>query len=272
VEILKINKLERLVGNGCTEPMYASAQDKKVIVKAFNNQQGNRVLINELINYYIAKQIGLKVPPSGVCEIDAHTNVNEAIYKSSEFSDKNYGFGFYSTYLKDMTVVNSHKIIMYAQNYKKLIPTTMIFDHLIYNADRNKGNLLIKITKANKELFIIDHTHTFNKQCIWDSYSLTQCMEDKDVEDLEIMKGNAYIYGMFYRAMDINLSVLEETKAIFESKLNKTFFQEIVKAIPEEWGLDGKDKIVLPQYLNYRLNNIDKFIDIILNYDFKVRR
>ncbi|HEY5561512.1 MAG TPA: HipA family kinase [Clostridiaceae bacterium] len=269
MDILKIDKLERLVGNGCTEPMLATAGDKKVVVKVFNNLQGNRVLINELISYYIAKQLGLNVPPSGVCEIGSFTKVNESIYKDSEFSDENYGYGFFSTYLSDMTVVNSHKIIMFAQNYKRLIPLTMLFDHLIYNADRNKGNLLINITKSNKELFIIDHTHTFNKQCIWDSYSLTQCMEDKDVEDLVIMKGNAYIYGMFRRTMDINLSVLEETKAIIESKLNKSFFEGIVNLIPPAWNIGEKEKIVLPEYLNYRLSNIDKFISIILNYDFR---
>lgn len=82
-------------------------------------------------------------------------------------------------------------------SYEKIL----LFDHLIYNKDRNKGNLLIYFGKGDKLLYIIDHTHVFKNQTIWDQNCLRQGMIENDFKDLEILNENRYEFFLLARKL-----------------------------------------------------------------------
>lgn len=62
------------------------------------------------------------------------------------------------------------------ETYEEII----LFDQLIYNKDRNKGNLFISTGKGAKLLYAIDHTHVFKNATIWDSICFRQGISDND--------------------------------------------------------------------------------------------
>ncbi|MCM0648686.1 hypothetical protein NBE98_09895 [Clostridium swellfunianum] len=268
MDILNIDSLDFVIGNGCTEPIVGTGGNNKVVVKPFNNIQGNKVLINELVCYLIAQQLHLTTPECGICKIDKFTKVDQSIYNLTDFGHNNNGLGFYSTYLPNVTVINNFKLIEFSQNYKWLIPSILLFDHLIYNSDRNKGNLLINTTKQSKKMYIIDHSHTFNKQCLWDSNQLSFCIKDNDIEDVTIMESNSYLYSMFKKVIKVDLVSMLEAKNLFLNRLNKEFFYNIVNNIPSEWESNTSENRALAEYLYYRFKNLDTLINIILSYQY----
>lgn len=74
----------------------------------------------------------------------------------------------------------------------------LLFDHLIFNTDRNPGNLLVQYYKKNITLQVIDHSHVFINQAIWDANCLHRAMEEKDYFSTRILEDNNYLYDMFF--------------------------------------------------------------------------
>ncbi len=268
MEILHIDELKYPLGNGSTRPIMAVSNNDYYVVKTLNNVEGNKVLVNELVCYSIAKQLNLSIPDSGVCMIDKNTVVDENINDMDEFTNECYGLGFYSKYIERNTIISSSKMLKLANNYKSIIPQIMLFDHIIYNKDRNKGNLIMTTNKAYKEIFLIDHSHTFNLECIWDSGGLKQKILDKDYNDTYIMEGNAYLYSKFKDAMEISIYEMQPYVSFFKSKLNNNFFINIMNKIPLEWEKNKNELLSLAEYLTYRLDNIEKYISIIVSYNY----
>lgn len=268
LNVQHIKELKYPIGNGATNPIMGTYSNGYCVVKTNNNIQGNRTLINEYVCHLLAKELDLPVISSGLCYIDDDTHIEQNVRDMEEFSEDCYGLGFYSHYIEGVTVVGSEKMIKLTENYEWLIPKLMLFDHFIYNKDRNKGNLLIKMGKNNRKILIIDHSHTFNLETLWDRVQLNVKIQDNDYLDEYIMEKNAYIYSKLKNSMEINMLVMRETLDYFESKLSEEIIEKVVNQVPKEWECNKEELDALKEYLIYRLGKLNHFADIILNYKY----
>lgn len=245
------------ITNGVTNPLDCELSDNtRAIVKTFNNIQSNIVLINELICYELAVILKLPIPEAGICIIDENTKGLNYIEKSQ------FGKGFYSKRINKSTVFNGYKMFQMIKNKDDLLKT-ILFDHLIYNTDRNQGNLLACFAQKQMLLMLIDHTHVFNKQCLWDKHQLEQCQQENDYRDTTILEKNSFLYSMFFNVVPKRLDKLLEISNSYKSKINKSILESIIKKIPIEWELSSNNANALIDYLLYRLDKLDDICNII---------
>lgn len=145
-------------------------------------------------------------------------------------------------------------------SYEKII----LFDHLVYNTDRNKGNLLISTGKGDKLLYAIDHTHVFKNQTIWDRFCLIQGIQDNDFLNQDILLNNGYVY--FFRSKNINLDTLKLQASVFMNIINKELLENIVESIPNDWNINKADLDALIKYLLYRSEHLNEICEMIAQY------
>mgnify|MGYP000208028004 CR=1 FL=1 len=69
-------------------------------------------------------------------------------------------------------------------------------------------------------MYVIDHTHVFHKQCLWDMYQLEQCIEDNDYLDTTIIEKNSDLYSLFFQREDMPLDKLLEISKEYKEKMN----------------------------------------------------
>lgn len=257
---IHVSNVLGLVGNGCTEPLHCILSNGDyAIVKTLDNVQGNLILANELFCYFIAAELDLPIPQSGICLIDDNTEFD--INKNSiEFSN---GLGFYSRRLDKVMPINNFNSINILDNKDKIMEI-VLFDHVIYNKDRNKGNALISISKNEKLINIIDHTHVFKYECLWDEYQLKRSIEENDYLDNDIMRNNSYLYKFFFQTIGISKSRLLELCDNIKSKIDKEFLINLTTKIPTEWNVSKGMLNMLVEYIYYRINNLDKICDVII--------
>lgn len=156
---------------GITKPKYAILDDgSQIVVKLSHGPEGNLVLFNEYLCYRLAILVDIPMPHCGVCIMDENTE----IFDSNIASSNNYGCAFYSTFMPKTTKLLS-SIINLIKN-KDIFIKVLLFDHIIFNRDRNEGNLLVRFYKDNILLKVIDHTHVFINGAIWDSSCLSNAM------------------------------------------------------------------------------------------------
>lgn len=266
--MIHIDELVYPIGCGVTIPIVGNAQGEDYVIKTYNNLQGNKVLVNELVSYRIAKSLELPIPEAKLGIIDGQTNIDKNVTENKDFNIDCEGVCFCSKYLGAAQTISSSKMIKLCDNYKEIINKIILFDHLIYNKDRNKGNLLINSCNKHRELYIIDHSHTFNLQSIWTSSSLLRKMNENDYNDVFIMEDNKYLYSMFKELNCIDYLSIKNTVEDFKQKLSLDFFDKIIEDIPEMWENDKDELIALSEYLKYRFNHIDVYADIICNINY----
>jgi len=255
-----VKSLQHNIGNGITEPKFAVMDDNtQAVVKTMNGPEGNLVLFNEYFCYRLAILLDIKMPVSGICVVDGNTEI-----MNDSFLEINRGFGFYSTYLPKAAVLVDTiiSVINNKQDFYKLL----LFDHVIFNTDRNPGNLLVQYYKSNITLRVIDHSHVFINQAIWDTYCLQRGIEEKDYYSTRVMEENEYLYSMFMRTVPISLENLEELIPLFRSRVTIEIMKRIVEDIPKEWRPSDRDIDALYQYLLYRLEHLEDICITIYRY------
>ncbi|MCB6571545.1 hypothetical protein LI142_18760 [Eubacterium limosum] len=256
-----IKQIERPMGNGCTEPFLAITDDNvQVVIKLFNNIEGNLVLFNEYVCYHLAKTIGLRIPRGDAFLVDKTT-----MYKNGVVAPANFGVCYGSEYMEHSLQLN-HGIIRKLLNlddYYKMI----LFDHLVFNTDRNIGNLLTRIMKKEQYLYVIDHTHVFKNQAIWCSSDLERGMDELDFSDNSILCENERCYNYFFQNVGIDEDKLKIAASVFDSKINYDIIKRIIESVPNEWRCSEDDANSLARYLSYRLAHINDYCDLILNYN-----
>ena len=255
-----IKTVQHNIGNGITEPKLAEIDGNiLVIVKTYNGPEGTLVLFNEYFCYRLAILLDIPMPISGVCLIDQNTLVyNDCI------TSKQYGYGFYSTYL-NKSVILMDTIIPLMKN-KEIFYQVLLFDHIIFNPDRNPGNLLVQYYKNNIMLYVIDHSHVFINQAIWDANCLKRAMVEKDYFSTRVMDDNKILYSMFFQNMSIKKEHFSDIKKIFRDRITKKALYDILSDVPQEWLPLSKDTDTLIEYLLYRVEHIDDICITILNY------
>lgn len=261
MQLLHVDKIERHIENGCTEPFLAilNSGEEKIyaVIKTKDNIQGILTLINELVCYKLANAVGILMPDSGVAIIDDQT-----IMKENMLTNNDFGSCFYSKYIEKSTILNEN--IMEFISNKEAYEEIIIFDHLTYNKDRNRGNLLISTGKGAKLLYTIDHTHVFKNETIWDSICFRQGISDNDYLDINILKANGY--GYFSRNKAINKANLLKTAEKFKQVITKELLDDSINSIPYDWKISSNDLDALKNYLIYRVEHLNEMCEMIANY------
>lgn len=253
--------------NTATSPFFCILSNGDyAILKYPNNPEGNLILINEFISYKLAEILELDTPDFGICELTHECSIPSNI----NISDSNYGLCFYSKFI-NKAVPFSPSIILSVKNkeqFKKLI----IFDHLIYNKDRHKGNILITISKDIKML-AIDHSHVFKNQSIWDKNTFIQGMKNSDYLDTDILEYNEYTYKSLFEIINFNSENTEKFIHLIKFKLTESIINDIISLLPSSWlkCVDELDIKYLIEYLMYRIEHIDKTVNMIIEERKRLR-
>ena len=257
----KISQLCYNIKIGSTEPKFAILEDgTPVITKLYNGPEGNLVLFNEYLCYRLAILLDIPMPRSGVCILD----------NSSEIQDKkiadtcNYGKAFFSEYMPKVTKLLP-SIIGKMRNKEDFVKI-LLFDHIIFNTDRNPGNLLVRFCKDDISLKVIDHTHVFINQTFWDANCLKRAMSENDLLNTKVLEYNAYLYQMFFQNFSITKEMLEKESLVFKSKIKRDIIIEFIRCIPDEWKPKQKDLDELVNYILYRVDNLNVIISTIITY------
>ena len=259
----KVENIISKIGTGATDPLDCLVNNKRAIVKTYNNDEGNKVLANEIIAYNIAKMMNMPIPQCGICVIDKYTEDIEGIIDSSKF-----GIGFYSKRLDKVTPIINNPMLLekYVKN-KSIFLNIIIFDHIIYNKDRHKGNLLLSsIEKQNHKLFIIDHSHIFNIGALWDEYQLKRMISQDNFRSTEIMEYNYGTYEILLNVINVTKDNIVNTANEMIRNINFSELQKVINTLPTEWGITKNEKILLYEYIINRINNIDIICDTIYQY------
>ena len=260
IQYKHIKMVQHNIGNGITEPKLAMTDDNTpVVIKTYNGPEGSLVLFNEYFCYRLAILLDIPMPISGICLIDQNTLIYNNCITSSH-----YGHGFYSTYLnKSVTLVDT--IIPLIRN-KEIFYRVLLFDHIIFNTDRNPGNLLVQYYKNNITLQVIDHSHVFINQAIWDAPCLKRAIAERDYFSTNVIENNKILYYMFFRNMSIREENFRDIKVIFHSKITDELLHGIISDIPQEWLPPDRDINALVEYILYRVEHIDEICTTILSY------
>lgn len=257
MNVIHIKEIVEDITLGCTGPMRAITDfGKNAVIKVFHNGQGDKVLFNEFFAYKLAHILDIPTPEYFIGEIDKLTSIKV------EFDERNTGYCFCSQYIDPVTTILP-ETLKWIEN-KDAFKDIIMFDHLIYNADRNSGNLILTI-KPKHHLYAIDYSHIFIDGESWNRYLLQDQMDLDMATDRTIMISNAETYQMFISAGNLcqkDLISLIETKY---SKLSKETFYAIIDATPKEWKPSTEDCEALVNYLESRLNNLEKIIKVIFD-------
>lgn len=263
MQAIHVDKIIRLVGNGCTDPILANLSWEGgsfyAIIKTKNNPQQILAIVNELICCNLANEIGLLMPKSGIALIDHNTIDDDELITKEDF-----GYCFYSKHIDKAHILNQN--IMQLISNKNIFEDIIIFDHFTYNKDRNKGNLLMSAKKTEKLLYVIDHSNVFKNETIWDCHSLRQGMRFNDYKDLEIMEYNNELYEMFFRTKNINLESLMSSAYKFKKTFNRTTISKAVYSLPDDWEVSAENLHALDEYLSYRCEHLEDICDTIARY------
>lgn len=155
--------------------------------------------------------INIPMPESGIGMVDKKT-----IVYSNSITGNNFGYCFYSKLLPKAFPIKSvivPELANLADFYKILL-----FDHIIFNTDRNIGNLLIQYSNDGLRLYAIDHTYVLVGQSLWNSSTLKQGMKAHDYYSLEVMNKNMPQYKKFLNKMNIDYQNFYDLKVTFQKK------------------------------------------------------
>lgn len=246
-----------MMTNGCTGPVRAYLDDDThVIIKLYNNPEGNLTLFNEYLGFKLAKQVGLPIPAAGICLID-HQTIDE--YQT--LLPENYGYAFYSTYIQ--STILKPGIIKHLSN-KDSFYKLLLFDHIIYNKDRNVYNLLTTFTKKDTSFSVIDHSHIFKNETIWDNNCFRQGIAENDYNDTYILESNTPMYDMFLQEIGFEADRLNHEANCLHGVITDAIICDAISEIPEEWKPSQNNIDALREYLLYRCSHLQDICDMII--------
>jgi len=247
------------ISTGVSKPFIVECFDNKsYVIKYLGNDQSDKILINELICYRLARKVGIPVPEPRIVHIPNELIEFEIGLQTLGVSS---GRHFGSLYYKDtvtFTGVNSLKSI----SNKEAIAKIIAFDYWVGNDDRcdNLGNLLINTSKNKNCLIAIDYGNAFNGP------DWIQC--DLKYTDIHIVPVDGRVYSCLFSEI-INEDCFDEICTSIES-LDIKDIEECTENIPREWGLDGYYKDLICQFLFHRKSKIRGTINYVVKKMLKL--
>ena len=237
-----IDRVLEKVGNGITIPYYVKCDDGNVYVVKFpGNCEGKKALINEFIASNLCKLLGLPIFPFELI----HVSLQDYSPLMKDDVDFIEGTAFGTLYNENVLPVIGARYVKKSTNFFDAT-RILLFDLLMGNYDRNKGNLMID--SKTKQLFMLDHTHLFNLGTIWNETELYRIKNDLfDLKKLHPYNCAHLIEAISYRSsFDCQLQFfVKKVKNISVDDLKK-----IIDEIPDDWDIsDGEKKSFNHLYL-----------------------
>lgn len=246
-----VQKLEKRITLGKTEPFLVHTDNGFYVVKHKNNVDGSRILVNELICYKLAKILDLPIPNAALIRINQksidadenlqHLKVKPGIHFGSEFIKKS------QTYIQPpllKKVVNQDDI-----------PSIILFDQLIYNNDRasNPGNLIIDLKE--KKILVIDHSHPFKLGALWDKEQLESIHQDPICLIRDFHGQNYKVLLKYVNGHSPFNKILHKLSTITQEDIDWCF-----EYIPEEWNINKEDIQGLKDFIRYRIEHVEDLL------------
>lgn len=257
----EIEELFNIKEIGVTMPVLCRIDNgMDVIAKYMRNPFGHQVLINELIGSGLADMLGINVPDYGIC------NLTEDVICGAPdiecLDNDNAGPCFFSVYHGD-TVPITKRLVNSLKPGE--IESLVLFDHIIANHDRHKGNLLIKTNMA-KELFVIDHSHIFGKGSSITVDTLNRELHKETILTPAILKDNLQLYELLFRSVGFDDGELIRQADKFKKMYSNNSLQKVLETIPELWIGSGKGDILkcIVELINKRIMLIDDICEMII--------
>lgn len=243
--------------NGVTKPYILSCSGDEYVVKFLQNPDGDKVLINEFICANIAKMFDLPLADPALIKIDEQF-IEDYGEEISNHVGKEIkpGIHFGTKLIKNVYPINTSQILKQTIN-TDIIPSLILFDHIINNSDRNSnmGNLLFDYDR--KMLVVIDHSHVFDIGALWDEHQLKIRIGEK-ISPLD-MTGR--IYNKLVPYIDGHnpfSGVIYKIEYISCESLSN-----IMNKIPQTWNINNNEKVALVDYLSDRIERVDEILTSI---------
>lgn len=253
--MINIIEVKNKLGNGVTVPYVVWCDDGNTYVVKFpGNPQGERTLVNEFIASNLCKYLNLPIMDYALI------NVKKENYKKDMMEDINpiSGTAFGTIYNADLLTILNAGMIAKTKNNNDAIKI-LIFDLLIGNYDRNKGNLMIN--SVSKELIMIDHSHIFGIGTLWDKYQLPRLTEGK----FDISTLNKFNYINITDSLTKNKEFYYELNKFVQNVKNikKENIEKIMEDIPDDWNVSNIEKKLLIEYIMIRFNRINEILELL---------
>lgn len=208
---------------------------------------GSKALFNELVCGRLAKQLDIQIPDFKIVHLS-----KEIITANEEMlaCGLKPGYCFASLYRKGRGISKSYVDI--SRNQKRL-PEIILFDQIILNIDRYDRNDNILFDVKTKSFFVIDHTEAFDLGQIWTIHDLKARMSNNPPYVTECLNGVCY---------DI-ISTLVKGDNDFrriKTACSEIDYKDLIKDIPDSWGISEDEKKAVIEFLKDRINNIDGII------------
>ncbi len=259
--VVEVEEVNDVIDAGTTIPVRCRLENGiNVVVKYMKNQAGPRVLVNEWVGSCIADKINLTIPEYGICNLSENvinnTNFNE------EIDIRNAGLAFYT---KDYssTVPPNRGVLSFVCN--KETERIILFDHIVKNADRHEGNLLIELGKVAR-LYVIDNSHIITLGAHGHLSTYKEELSEEGIFSKVVLKNNEEIYNILCSSVGYN-----EKKMFYEAKdikdiLKEDVLEKIFSSIPNVWvdaaGKDYVDNMFL--ILRKRIQAINEICEMIV--------
>lgn len=127
-------------------------------------------------------------------------------------------------------------------------------------------NLLTTYTKTDISFRLIDHSHVFKNETLWDANCFKNGISEFDINDTDILTSNHNMYSLFLQSMKFKKENLYDASKTFKESITNSMLNSIIGEIPIEWDLKQKDSNALIEYLVYRLDNIISICDLICKH------
>ncbi len=255
---MHITNIIEIFSHGSTRPHLAELSDgNKYVVKFPGNPEYNTVLINEFICHKIATDLGIPLQPFIIIPITEDFFIefgNSISYEVHHIT----GNAFCSFYNTKANVINTPELIKLASNNCKFYDI-MIFDFLIGNSDRNKGNLLYD--QRFKKIVAIDHTHVFSIESLWMNNQLFHHLyKNFSFDDV-----HHYNLSLFNEFVNLNVECKNKYKNFIQNVKNysKNRLNDIICECKDYWTINDQDSTNLLNYLWDRFQRVDEIISLL---------
>lgn len=218
------------------------------------NPEGKKALINEFVASKLCDILELPNLKYNLISVSAN-NYNSNMNEYVECID---GTAFGTVYDDNLLLVLNPKQIFEVINNNDAIKI-IIFDLLIGNNDRNKGNLMID--SVTKNLTIIDHSHIFELETLWDAVQLERITNEK----FDVSKLNQYNYNNLLESINYSQELYKELYDFVDKikKVKKEQIIAIIDLIPADWNITNEEKNALVNYIYNRFQRIDEILEIL---------
>ena len=252
LEIVEINKK---LSNGCTVPYVVWCNDgKKYVVKFPGNPNGDKALINEFIASRLCEYLGLPIMDYKLISVKRENYTDDMNQEIMPIEGTAFGT-IYDDYL--LTILNSDEIRKATNNNDAI--KILIFDLLIGNYDRNKGNLMI--SSKTRKIIMIDHTHIFNIGVIWDGYQLKRL----EKENFDTQKLSQFNYKNIIDSIVYNEQFyLELNKFVQKVKnIDRNYVKGILNELPNDWVVNEFEKESIIDFIVNRFLRVEEVLELL---------